>query len=118
MYLKTHIQIFMFMLRFSFLSVTYVFFIKWIALFKLIPEAAKFHSLQGKPSPDLPPTLSLMYSLYFSLDLLGVFSFFFFLPKCLIGYMSGYCDFSGTPLEALPFLTFCLKIQMTTLLTC
>lgn len=45
------------------------FCIKCIVLYKLIPEAAKYHSLQGKPSLDLPPTLDLIFILYFSFDL-------------------------------------------------
>ena len=73
------------------------FCIKWIALFKLIPEAAKYHSLQGKPSPDLLPTLFSIRSLYFSFDLLG-FSFFFF--KCIVGYNSGFLWFFWHPFRS------------------
>lgn len=47
------------------------FGIKFIAFYKLIPEAAKHRSLQGKPSLDLPPTLDLIFILYFSFDLFG-----------------------------------------------
>lgn len=79
-------------------------------------RAAKYHSLQGKPSPDLPPTLVLICSLYISFDLLGFFLFSFLLSALLATSMVFY-DFSGIPLEALPFLMFCLKIQITALLT-
>lgn len=101
------------------------FGIKFIAFYKLIPEAAKHRSLQGKPSLDLPPTLDLIFILYFSFDLFGsvcvcgfggegIYLFICFWVPCGLHFVIWISDFS---LEALPFVMFWLKIQMSALLT-
>lgn len=59
------------------------FCIKCIALYKLILEAAKYHSLQGKPGLDLPPTLDLIFYLYFSFGLFASVCVCGFVGRCI-----------------------------------
>lgn len=63
------------------------FCIKFIAFYKLIPEAAKHHSLQGKCSLDLLPTLDLIFILYFSFDLFGSVCVWFWRGRHLFIYL-------------------------------
>lgn len=68
------------------------FCIKFIALFKLIPEAANYHSLQGKPSPDLPPPLVSICNFCFPFDLFLFCSFVCLFLLLVVGsFVGGGC---------------------------